>query len=173
MKLEGGIGEEWVGEIRSASQQLNLGWYPPSFPHPITVLSGSAGHSIPPTLLLLCWELHYFARHDQQQTFSTLSFLLNFSQNGATQLAKAEIMGFHLVRALGQPCGGWQRGSGRACHMTSTAGGPRGQNPRGILALSTFAFFEIHWNLTVKPTTISVPERLSSLGTSVAAVTLF
>lgn len=57
--------------------------------------------------------------------------------------------------------------------MTCTTGGPRGQHPRGILALSMFSFFEIHWNLTVKPTTISVPERLSSLGTSVAAVTLF
>lgn len=62
LKLEGGIGAKGVGEIRSASQELSLGWYPPSFPHAISALPGSAGQSIPPTLLLLYWVPRYFAR---------------------------------------------------------------------------------------------------------------
>lgn len=99
----------------------------------------------------------------------------------AAQLVKVEpttpLCGFSLGagRCLGTAAGA---GAARAQHRCPTHFArwvvfSMGHQLKGILALTKIAFFKILWNLTAKPTSISAPEQLSSLGVSVAMVTLF
>lgn len=172
-----------------ASPKLTPGWCPAAFPQPTAALPGpglaeaavqGAVPLPPPPAPPGCCAVRGRWHRDRHQTFPSLLFLLNFFRiAGAAQLAKAELRpltaGFHPVRAPGccraRVASGAQSAASHAmCAVGSCTGD---QHLRGILALTLVAFFKIHWNLTAKPTSISVPERFSSLRASIAAVTLF
>lgn len=171
-------------EGRLASPKLTPGWCPAAFPHPTATLpdpvlaeaavQGAA--PLPPPLLHLGAVLCEAGGTVTDTRLSPLCYFCRISSELPGRLSwrrpssVPSPQGFTRCEPQGAAGCGWHRGL-RAQRPTRRCTGD--QHLRGILALTLVAFFKIHWNLTAKPTSISAPERFSSLRASVAAVTLF